>query len=116
MKSARSVQKSLNAAARHSSRCCGSRSRSRCTRTCSCRSAIAFERLKDRERDIYRGELAAMAMNEPKLIADERTDVLAAMKKPAVAAARRAAADELRAAGEALVARIETGRVLEDKE
>lgn len=73
-----------------------------------------IQALRDRERDIYRGELAAMAMNEPKRLGDERSDVVAEMRAPAVVSQRRKANDELRAAGEALIARLEAGRVLED--
>lgn len=73
-----------------------------------------IQRLRDRERDIYRGELAAMAMNEPKRLGDERGEVVADMRRANTPAARRSENAELIAIGEALAARIEAGRVLEN--
>lgn len=73
-----------------------------------------IRRLVDRERDIYRATLNAMAFNEPKHLDSERTTALGDMRAPATAAARQSSADELLAAGESLWKRLEAGRVLVD--
>lgn len=70
--------------------------------------------LRDRERDVHRATLTAMAFNKPELLDDERSTIIADMRRSPVAHVRASVNAELRAAGEALAARIEAGGVLQD--
>jgi len=71
--------------------------------------------IKTRSRDVYRGVLTAMAMNDPKRLERERAEVRADMRSAPDPAAQRQSVTDRRAAGLALATLIERSGVLDDR-
>lgn len=73
-----------------------------------------ISRLKKRDDDVTFAILMAMAMNDPKRLDQERSDVRADMRAEPRRVAAIARVDSIRAAGIALAERIERTGVLDD--